>query len=597
MRILLFFILGLLSAFYLSEIIALVGKKLHLTKILPIHHSFLGIAVFFLGLLCLIFGKNYLLGDPLHILAGTFTLGAGLGIILHHLMSEGFLISEKIEQKFWSKYDPQTERLLEIFPGALTWLALTSPLWLSLTLPFAVAYIILLADIYWLFNACKIAVLIYLGYRKMENAKKQNWIEKLDKDYKEEWKNYYHLLVIPTYKEPLEVLKPAFDSIINSNYPSEKIFLGIGLEERDSPEKTQEVIDYGKKYSDKIGGILVTIHPYGLPGEIPGPATNRNFVITNAVKEFNKRHIKPEQVIVTTLDADFVIHPQFLAGAMHKYLSTPEKERLHRSYTGCFLYNNNYWQASAPMRLIASGTAYWQLSEMVGSDKYINFSSLSMNMQSLLDIGLWIPDKVNDDSGFFWKAYFHFKGDYKVIPHFMPISADTVADETAWKAFQNQYLQLKRWAYGVEHMPFIIKQYFKAKDIDFWDRTDKLLFITWSYMKWGTLAFFITFAGYAIPFINKEYTSSVVAYNLPVISSWILTGAFIGLFSTIYAHEKTVPPRPKEWNFFQKAWSFLQWALIPLVLVTIASIPAIDAQTRLMLGKYMGFRVTNKVRT
>ena len=145
-------------------------------------------------------------------------------------------------------------------------------------------------------------------------------------------------------------------------------------------------------------------------------------------------------------------------------------------------------------------------------------------------------------------------------------------------------------------MPFIIKSYFAKSDTDFWDKTDKLLFITWSYMKWGTLAFFVTFAGMVIPLVNKNYSESVVSFNQPVISSWILTFAFIGLFSTIFAHEKTVPPRPKNWNIFQKLWSFIQWALVPLILITIASIPAIDAQTRLMFGQYMEFRTTIKAR-
>ncbi|KKS65433.1 MAG: hypothetical protein UV33_C0003G0001, partial [Candidatus Daviesbacteria bacterium GW2011_GWA1_42_6] len=271
--------------------------------------------------------------------------------------------------------------------------------------------------------------------------------------------------------------------------------------------------------------------------------------------------------------------------------------RVKRSFTGVFLYNNNYWQAPAPMRLISSGTAYWQLSEMVGSDKYINFSSLSMNMQSLLDIGLWIPNKVNDDSGFYWKAYYHFKGNYKVIPHFLPISADAVLDVSLAKTFQNQYLQLKRWAYGVEHIPFIVRQYFSTKDLDFWDKTDKLSFIMWSYFKWGTMALFIAFGGLLIPILNPQYSESVVAINMPIISSWILTAAYIGLFATIIVHEKTVPERPKSWGIFHKIWSYLQWTLMPLILVTIATIPAIDAQTRLMLGKYMEFRVTNKARS
>lgn len=594
MRILLSFIISFIFFFYFGELASIIKRKLPIIKkLIPITHNIV-------GLLLVIFGTvtGILAGiDPLQAFIAVVAIGSGLGLIVHHILSKRYFLFPEAEARWAKKHEKGIDRALEIFPGALTWLALTSPIWLSYTLPFAVAYIILVADIYWLFNACKIAILIYVGYRKMNYAKNQNWLEKLEKDFPKEWEDYYHLLVIPTYKEPLEVLKPAFDAIIESDYPKKKIFIGIGLEQRDDPEKIADVKKYFAENAHKIGGAFVTIHPYGLPGEIAGPATNRNFIINNAQAEFAKLKIKPESVIVTTLDADFVIHAQFLAGMLHKYLTTPIKDRMRRSYTGVFLYYNNYWQAPAPMRLIATGTAFWQLAEMVGSDKYMNFSSLSMNLASLLDIGLWIPDKVNDDSGFYWKAYFHYQGNYKVIPHYMPISADAVLDVTILKTIQNQYLQLKRWAYGVEHVPFIVKSYFGQKDIDFWDKTDKLIFALWGYVKWGTLALFVTFAGMLIPIVNPNYTQSAVAYNLPIVSSYILTGAFFGIFATIYIHEKTVPPRPKSWNFLEKFWSYIQWVLIPVIMVTISALPAIDAQTRLMFGNYMEFRTTVKART
>ena len=244
---------------------------------------------------------------------------------------------------------------------------------------------------------------------------------------------------------------------------------------------------------------------------------------------------------------------------------------------------------------MATGTSFWQLAEMVGSDKYINYSSMSISLAALLNIGLWIPDKVNDDSGFYWKAYYHFNGDYKVIPHFLPISADAVQDTTLFKTFQNQYFQIKRWAYGVEHIPFIVKQYFQ-KEINFWDKTDKLLFKIWGDLKWGFLAIFVTFGGILIPLINPNFKASVLSVNLPIISSWVLTIAFLGLFATIYVHERTVPPRPASWSVFQKVWSYLPWLLVPIILITISSLPAIDAQTSLMFGKKLEFRVTNKAR-
>ncbi|MBI4036484.1 glycosyltransferase family 2 protein [Candidatus Daviesbacteria bacterium] len=586
MRFLLALLIGLLSFFYLAALFKQVVKiKLH---------SLVGLFSILAGIILGIWGPG--LGYPLNILAGYFLVGAGVGIIAHHLLSERYLFSEKIERDFIQKHDTKVERLLEILPGALTWLALTSPIWLSFTLPFAVAYLIILADIYWLFNSLKIAILIFIGYKKFTWAAKQNWLEELEQDFPRQWEKYYHLLLLPTYKEPLEVLAPAFEAIAHSSYPQKKLFLAVGFEQRDDLKKINETKKYLAKYSKKIGGVFTTIHPFGLSGEVPGPGTNRNWMIKNAVSEFKKLGIKPEDVFVTTLDADFVIHPQFLAGALHKYLKTPENERDKRSFTGVFLYYNNYWQAPAPMRVIASGTAFWQISEMVGSDKYINFSSLSINLKSLLDVGLWIPDKVNDDAGFFWKAYYYFDGDYKVIPHYLPISADTVVDVNLLKTFQNQYLQLKRWAYGVEHLPFIIKQYFKNSRLDFWNKTDRLIFIIWSYLKWGTLALFITFGGVLIGFINPQYSESVVAYNLSIASSWVLTIAFLGLFSTIYVHEKTIPKRPPNWSLIKKFFSYFQWLLVPIVLVTIASLPAIDAQTTLMLGKYLEFRTTIKTR-
>lgn len=592
MRILLSLFIGAVSFFYLSELIVQTTKRLpFFKKTLPIKRNLIGLALVLTGVSLSIFSRL----DAVAALASFSIIGAGIGLITHHFLSESYLFFKESEQRFARTHEAGINRFIEILPGALTWITLTSPIWLSFIFPFAVAYLILVANVYWFLNAVKIAVLIYVGYKRLKYVQTHNWLKKLKKDYPRDLDKYYHLLIVPTYKEGLEVLKPAFDAITCSNYPKDKIFLAVGFEAWDSQEKIQTATSYLQSLSKNIGGVFTTVHQL-LSGEIRGPATNRNCIARNALNQFKKLNIPPENVFVTTLDADFVLHKDFLAGALYKYLSTPESIRDKRTYTGSFLYYNNYWQTPAPMRLVAIGTQFWQLAEMVGSDKYMNFSSLSINLKSLLDIGFWIPDKVNDDSGFFWKAYFYFKGDYKVIPHFLPIYADAVLDVNLPKTFINQYLQLKRWAYGVEHIPYVVNQYFMHKDMDFLAKTDMLLFALWGYLRWGTLALLITFGGMLIPLINPYYSQSVVSYNLPVISSWILTAAFISLFATIYVHEKTVPQRPKGWSAIKKVWSYIQWVLIPIILVTISTLPAIDAQTSLMFGRYLEFRVTNKVR-
>lgn len=587
MLLLLTWLIGFILCFLISDIY---GRIIKFPR-----HSYVGLFFTILAIVIFAIGRLVLF-PPLDLYVGLFFLGSGFGFMLHHLLSKRFLFNKTSETRWANRHPEFINRCLEILPGALTWIGLTSPIWLSFIFPFAVAYLIILATTYWMFNALKLATLLILGYRQMQFARKQPWLTKVRTDFPEIWQNYYHLITVPIYKESLPVLIPMIDSILESNYPKDKIFIGLGFEERSDPKTVAEIRSYLKKFESTMAGVITTVHPYGLPNEIAGPGTNRNWMIRHSQSILKKHHLKPSQVLVTTLDADFCIHQEFLAGATHKYLSTPENIRDKRSYTGAFLYYNNYWETPAPMRLIAVGTAFWQLAEMYSSDKYMNFSSMTINMQSLLDIGLWMGDKVNDDSGFFWKAYFHFNGDYKVLPHYLPINADAVLDTSLAKTFTNQYFQLKRWAYGVEHIPFVFENYFTNTKLDFWDKTDKLLFALWGYLRWGMLALFVTFAGFFIPLINKNYAASALSINLPIVSSWMLTVAFLGLFATVYVHEKTAPPRPKKWSLLQRIWSYLQWLLLPLVMITITTIPAIDAQTSLMIGKKIAFRTTNKAR-
>jgi hypothetical protein len=57
-----------------------------------------------------------------------------------------------------------------------------------------------------------------------------------------------------------------------------------------------------------------------------------------------------------------------------------------------------------------------------------------------------------------------------------------------------------------------------------------------------------------------------------------------------------LPKAPKKIGILKKLSIFLQWALLPITLIVFGSIPALDAQTRLLLGKYMGFWTTEKYR-
>ncbi len=585
------FISFMVGFFVTDTFVRRLFEKMH-ERIREYNYTYTGLLVVFLGavLQILSLAQGIVISSGFYL----FSYGLGAGIVIHHILYKGFLLSQDREISTAQRYHKQINRGLEILPGLLTYLVLLSPVLLALRLPLVLIYLVIIADVYWFFKAMRIALFVIVGYRKMRNAEKTDWLKKLENDYPEDLKRIYHVFAVPTYKESLEVLEPLFKAIVNANYPKDHLFIALGLEEKDTEIGPRNAEYLKEKYGNAVT-IFTSVNRLQ-EGELQGPATNRNCALRNAKAEFDKRGIPLKDILVTTLDADFVIHPEFIGGATYTYLSQPVGERDKRSFTGAFLYNNNYWTTPAPMRVMAVSTAFWQLSEMAFSDKYVNFASLTMNFQSLWELGLWMPDKVNDDSGFYWKAYYHFDGDYRVIPHFLPLSADAVQDVTFVKTLQNQYLQYRRWAYGVEHIPYIITSYFKNKNVPFIDKTGKLIFVLWSYGSWATLALLVSFGGMVIPIFNPTFDKTTASQNLPIFSSYILTFTFISLFLTIFMHEKIVPPRPKTMRWYGRVFSFAQWLLVPIIILTFGTIPALDAQTRLMLGQYMKFRVTNKAR-
>jgi hypothetical protein len=86
--------------------------------------------------------------------------------------------------------------------------------------------------------------------------------------------------------------------------------------------------------------------------------------------------------------------------------------------------------------------------------------------------------------------------------------------------------------------------------------------------------------------------------NTPFTLQYIMTLAMVGTILAMTLATRMLPPRPhtkKRWNWLVMIF---QWALTPVTFIVFGSIPAIDAQTRLMLGGRfrLGFNVSEKAK-
>src|SRR5690606_24786463 len=115
---------------------------------------------------------------------------------------------------------PRFHRFLEILPGAFSWTLITLPIWGTLLIPngvIFVAYFVLLFDIYWLYKSVTLAVTAIVSHIKIKSAEELDWLAQVQK--LPNWQKVHHIILIPTYKEPLEMLERTLSKMTKQEYP------------------------------------------------------------------------------------------------------------------------------------------------------------------------------------------------------------------------------------------------------------------------------------------------------------------------------------------------------------------------------------------
>src|SRR4030042_869802 len=121
-------------------------------------------------------------------------------------------------------------RFFEILPGVLSWGTLFLVVFLSWLQPFWISVFIIIFVIFWFFRTIYFSLHLWAGYKRMAKYEKINWIERLEKLKIKNWRNIYHLIIIPMYEEPLEIVRDAFKGLIDTDYPKNQMFVVLACE-------------------------------------------------------------------------------------------------------------------------------------------------------------------------------------------------------------------------------------------------------------------------------------------------------------------------------------------------------------------------------
>ena len=513
------------------------------------------------------------------------------------IKSEKYYLNVGRASDLKDKKERMIYRFFEILPGALIWLTLIGMVVFSWLLPVFIAYFIIGFCTYWLLRTTHFAIHLTAAYKQMKKNLETDWQQRLNQLPASNWqKKIYHLVIFPTHKEGLEVLRGSFKALAKVRYPKEKIIAVLGTEER-TGETGKEIAEKIKKeFGNKFFRFLVTVHPQTIKGEIAGKGSNESW----AARQVKKKIIDPlkipyQNIIVSCFDADTQVYPQYFSCLTYYYLTDPKASR--SSFQPIPLYFNNLLEAPFFSRVVSSSNVFWQMMQQQRPEKITAYSSHSMSFKALVEMNFWQTNVVSEDAGSFWKAFLFYDGDYQIIPIHYPLSMDSCVAKSLWQTIVNQYKQQRRWAWGSEGIPYLLFGFLKNKKIPFNKKFRYTFLMIESFWAWGTNALLILCLGW-LPLLlgGKAFNATLLSYNLPQFTRNLMTAALIGLLTCIIVSTLLIRFSPFRLSRRKTLLMVIQWIFLPFSLIIFGTFPAIDAQTRLMLGKYMGFWPTEKFR-
>ncbi len=496
-------------------------------------------------------------------------------------------------RKWMHRHPLRTKRFLEILPGTVSWFLILFPVWGSFVIPNVVAYYIIAFSVYWFYRSMTTAATAILGYFKMKSFQLYDWMG--DVANFSDWKKIHHIIIIPTYKEPVSTLERTLDKLGEQTYPTDHLHIMLAFEDREGDEARQKAKTLIAKYKTRFGHLWATYHP-DLPGEVKGKSSNTSWAAKEAKRILiDEEKMNIDYVTITSEDADALLPPQYFACLTYHFLDSPT--RYTTIWQGILQFYNNIWKVPLFVRVFSSSASVMLLSTVTRKDRLINFSTYTASLKMIDSIGYWDTDVIPEDWRLFFKAFFALQGKVSVEPLFLPIMADAAEAEGTWKTYSNQYEQVKRWAWGVSDTPYVVSRWVMAEDVPFWEKTIRVIRVLEDHFLWPVNWFAITIGALLPPFLNKEFSRTIIGKTLPQVTSGILTLCLLALLVMIVLNFKLRPRKEgaSKFSLFRVIFESLEFVTLPVVGFFFTALPGIDAHTRLMLGKYIEYKVTEKV--
>jgi hypothetical protein len=490
-------------------------------------------------------------------------------------------------------------RAIEMGPGALALFLISTLVWGYIWFPTALAVGLLIFDAYWLWKSWTIGFHVMKGVRTIKRFQQRNWREEHREAAARDpsilaWDDVRHVVIIPNYSETLDKLRQTLAAMAAADGARTSVIPVLAMEEAEEDAAAKAKV-LTREFAHRFFDFIVTFHPYGLPGEVRGKSSNQAWGARCAVAELaGGRGLDIDHLTVTSCDADTLFPKEYFESLTFHFATDPSRYR--RFWQAPIFFYNNIWQVPAPLRVPNALAGLIHLSRLSRRRRVLfSQSTYSLSMRMCHDVGYWDTDVIPEDWHMFLKCFYSLGGEVDVQPIHLPLGNDGALSRTARETFVNQYLQVRRWAWGATDIPYALESAFTRAEIPLRRRFLRFWYLFENHMMWSTQWFFITLGGF-IPWLLAT------AFGVHVMPGWFVLGARILLTPCLVAYliiiisdSRLRPPPPPGFGRLRRVGQYVLWLFIPPITFFFSALPALDSQVRLLLGRRMEYRVTEKL--
>ncbi|MCU0479766.1 MAG: glycosyltransferase family 2 protein [Anaerolineae bacterium] len=486
-----------------------------------------------------------------------------------------------------------------ILDGITGWVAWSAILIVVVGAIFSPVFVFTLSAIVGIYMAGRFVMAGFLalgGVIRIKRAQNIDWRTKyahLRRADSLAWSDVLHVLVIPNYKEDYQVLHDTLSRIAESPLAKTNVCVVLGMEEREqgASAKAESLMI---AFESRFLHIITTFHPKDIPGEVAGKSSNEAWATREAYNTLVIGHgYDMDNMVITIMDADSLIHPRYLEAVTCHFATTPAQNRYNEMWQAPIRYDNNISKVHPFFTFIHAYSTAWYLSGLSGRHP-MPLSTYSLSFRLAHEVGYWDTDVIPEDWHMYIKCYFKKGGNLRLTPIYLPFSGYSAAvGETFMEAVRSQYAQSVRHMWGAEDVGYILDQSSKHQSMPILPQ----LTIFWRVFHnhaLSTTGWIITNLGVQLALLIYPNLQNNPAISTQMALLHAIIQIIIAVSILFWVIDMRMRPQ-KSWTIGEWILTAISFIIMPFTTVVMTIMPALEAQTRLMLGIPIHYRVARKV--